>query len=191
MNKYPGENEGSTVSNYSITRIIIFRAANVMQTFISKKFHVTTKDMKAVVCFDGSDSSKSALEFALNFKDTIDHYYILYVKPAIMAASTSFESYTPASAFENQEEVAAALAGIAEKTIGEHKDICEFVSVDSGGQQVSSMIVKFAEEKGVDIIFTGTRKLGGLSKVILGSVSSEIVKQSKIPVLVCPGKKTD
>ncbi|WP_162509788.1 universal stress protein [Thermogymnomonas acidicola] len=36
------------------------------------------------------------------------------------------------------------------------------------------------------MIITGTRKLTGLSRVLLGSVSSELIKVSRIPVLVVP-----
>ena len=62
----------------------------------------------------------------------------------------------------------------------------EMIKLDATGDQIAKLIVRTAEEKSADLIISGTRKLSGFSKVILGSVSSEIVKISHIPVLICP-----
>ena len=48
---------------------------------------------------------------------------------------------------------------------------------------------KIKEEKGINLIVTGTRKLHGFSKLILGSVSSGIIAHSNIPVTVVPPKE--
>jgi len=53
-----------------------------------------------------------------------------------------------------------------------------------------SEIMRFAEEKGVDIIVMGTVGRTGLDKFLLGSVAERVVRGSKIPVLTIPRGRT-
>lgn len=45
-------------------------------------------------------------------------------------------------------------------------------------------IVSTAKKSNCDIIFMGTRALGGLAKLVRGSVTDKVLRDSKIPVLV-------
>ncbi|MBV8031705.1 MAG: universal stress protein [Betaproteobacteria bacterium] len=45
-------------------------------------------------------------------------------------------------------------------------------------------IVEAAKRRDCDIIFMGTRALGGVSKLVRGSVTDQVLRGSKIPVLV-------
>jgi nucleotide-binding universal stress UspA family protein len=45
-------------------------------------------------------------------------------------------------------------------------------------------IVSEAEEGGFDLVVIGSRGLGGLAGLVLGSVSQHVVNESKVPVLV-------
>jgi nucleotide-binding universal stress UspA family protein len=47
-------------------------------------------------------------------------------------------------------------------------------------------VVEAAEELGVDAIVCGTRGLGGLDRVLLGSVSRELLHHAHVPVVVVP-----
>ncbi len=147
--------------------------------------------MKAIVCFDGSAPSKAALNFAMKLDPVLERLYVIYVKPTIIGSGASFESYVPATVYEKQDETAESVIGQAKAIVGEGAANVEFLSADAGGEPVSFIVVKTAKEKGADFVITGTRKLGGLSKVILGSVSSDIIKMSEIPVLVCPEVKPE
>ena len=53
-----------------------------------------------------------------------------------------------------------------------------------------SEIMRFAEEKGVDIIVMGTVGRTGLDKFLLGSVAEKVVRGSRIPVLTIPRGRT-
>ncbi|WJJ97816.1 universal stress protein [Algibacter luteus] len=50
----------------------------------------------------------------------------------------------------------------------------------------TEMIIKKSEKLNIDLIITGHRNRGIFYKALLGSVSSQIIKKSKIPVLVIP-----
>ncbi len=53
-----------------------------------------------------------------------------------------------------------------------------------------SEIMKFAEEKGMDIIILGAVGRTGLDKFLLGSVAEKVVRGSKTPVLTIPRGQT-
>jgi nucleotide-binding universal stress UspA family protein len=46
------------------------------------------------------------------------------------------------------------------------------------------VIIQEAEKGGFDLIVIGSRGLGGIKELVLGSVSHEVVEKSKVPVLV-------
>lgn len=50
--------------------------------------------------------------------------------------------------------------------------------------QPGKSIVSRAEEGGFDLIVIGSRGLGGIRELVLGSVSHRVVNDSKVPVLV-------
>lgn len=142
--------------------------------------------MKILVAFDGSDAAKVALKFSLKFKDITEKMLVIYVTPAVMGSGPTFDSYVPSTVYIKQDEAADKILMTAKELLGDYPDEVELIKQDATGDQIAKIIVRTAEEKGVDLIVSGTRKLSGLSKVILGSVSSEVVKLSHIPVLICP-----
>jgi nucleotide-binding universal stress UspA family protein len=142
--------------------------------------------MKAIIAFDDSDAAKEALKFSMKFKGVIDEFIIVYVSPSLIGVTPTFDTYIPASVYQRQEETSDSIIESAKKIAGDTSSNLTFVNVDSKGETVPKAIMRTAKERGADLIITGTRKLSGLSKAILGSVSSEIVKLSTIPVLITP-----
>jgi nucleotide-binding universal stress UspA family protein len=47
-------------------------------------------------------------------------------------------------------------------------------------------IVRFARERGADLIVMGTHGYGGVKRLLLGSVADHVVRQATCPVLVVP-----
>jgi nucleotide-binding universal stress UspA family protein len=56
--------------------------------------------------------------------------------------------------------------------------------VETSSLSVADEIIRYAKEKGVDLIVIGTRGRSGMSKALLGSVASKIVTYSPCSVLV-------
>ncbi len=142
--------------------------------------------MKALVAFDGTEGSKTALEFGLKLKPVVDELIITYVFPSAVTAAAPVEAYIPPSIIHEQDQLSDSIIATAKEMVESEEMETSFLKLDASGEQVARVIVSAAIERGAGMIITGTRRLGGLSKMILGSVSSEILKQSTIPVIVVP-----
>jgi nucleotide-binding universal stress UspA family protein len=145
--------------------------------------------MKILISYDGSDGARQALKYALGLKCNCDEYYIVYVIPTIVGISASFDSYIPQSVYEGQDKTANEILEKTRKILEKEEVKYELIKASSNGEEIPRIILSTAKEKGVDLIVTGTRKLHGFSKLILGSVSSGIVVHSDIPVTVVPPKE--
>lgn len=84
----------------------------------------------------------------------------------------------------------------AEELREEHKQLQEFAAqlqakgVEAEGLLVQGatieMVMKESEKLNIDLIIAGHHERGFLYQAIVGSVSAEIIKKSKIPVLIIP-----
>ncbi len=99
-----------------------------------------------------------------------------------------YADYVPPDLISPQQHAAQA-----KKTAQRHLDVVkkEAVagSVSCGGDYVMSdfpadAIVKAARKHKCDLIFMGSHGRSGLSKLLLGSQTSKVLTQSRIPVLV-------
>jgi nucleotide-binding universal stress UspA family protein len=142
--------------------------------------------VKILIAFDNSEASKKALAFALKMKPIADEFIICYVAPLIVGAGPNFDAYVPPSMYERNDATSEAILNAAKDLLENQNVNATFLKLDAPGEQIARTMTGAAVERGVDLIITGTRKLSGLSKVLLGSVSSEIIKLSQIPVLVVP-----
>lgn len=142
--------------------------------------------MKALFAFDGTEGSKTALLFGLKLKPVIDEFIITYVFPSAVTAAAPVEAYIPPSIIHEQDQLSESIIATAKEMVESEDISTTFLKLDASGEQVARVIVNAALERGAGVIVTGTRRLGGFSKMILGSVSAEILKQSTIPVIVVP-----
>src|SRR5215469_14513655 len=60
---------------------------------------------------------------------------------------------------------------------------CETIQVENG--QPHQAIIATAEDKGCDLIVMSSHGRGGLSMLLIGSVTNKVLTQAKTPVLVC------
>lgn len=139
--------------------------------------------MNYIIAFDGSSGAVAASEFIKKLLREGDQVYGLYVvtdtstplKVNLFEGTRTF-SDIESFIFYLRDVFYAIFSGYSVKfsyTIAEKKNI-------------ASIIIDFASKNSGDVIVTGTRKLKGLERIIMGSVSSAIVSQSSIPVIVVP-----
>ncbi|MFZ0183637.1 MAG: universal stress protein [Nitrosotalea sp.] len=133
---------------------------------------------KILVPMDGSKSSFSALDEAIymasQFDAQITVLYVLHVaydNPDLVNTPETRKLLKKVTEFlEN-----------AEKQVIKNK--ISFKKETLFGQE-SKKIIDFSQKEKFDLIVMGSRGLGPVKRMILGSVASSVVIKSKIPVLV-------
>ncbi|NBG88466.1 universal stress protein [Isachenkonia alkalipeptolytica] len=146
--------------------------------------------MKLLVCFDGSDPSHRAIEKAhkLTGDSGVHEVTILHAyqenywfsmgdgyapSPDMLKKLENFEE----SQVQEKKEKILELAKIFDNT-----EVSLDVKTIHG--HPARVITKVAEEGEYDLIIIGSRGLGGIRKVVLGSVSNAVMQGTKVSVMV-------
>ncbi len=137
---------------------------------------------KILVATDGSENAAKAASYGVNIaKSTGAEVYAVYVVSTQHAVTTrsvkgwsdSFEEY---------------LTNIGDSAL----EYVEKLGKESG-VKVQPVILKgipaerildYTEEKGIDLIVLGTQGLTGVKKFLIGSVSENVLRYSKVPVMI-------
>ncbi|ACB40157.1 universal stress protein [Pyrobaculum neutrophilum] len=135
---------------------------------------------KIVVGYDGSVQAKKALskakELAEKFGAKI--YIVHVIDTAVLSLSDVFSSPT-------------VLASLREKAEQLVKEAVQTVGGNAEGKILEGdpahEIVKFAREVNASLIVLGARGLSTIRRVLMGSVSSRVVQESPIDVLIVKG----
>ncbi len=134
---------------------------------------------------DGSDEAKMATQAATELsRDTGSEVHLVYVLPA-PAQLIGHHLYS--------DEVRDSLIGGAERDAETFlKEQAEKISSDGGKVAETHLrsgdpdkeILRAAEALGVGLIVIGSRGLGGVSRMLIGSVSDSVVRHAHCPVFV-------
>ncbi|NMT63058.1 universal stress protein [Marinobacter orientalis] len=142
---------------------------------------------KILVAVDGSKSSFKAMDKAIELqKLTEAEIYLIcvYKHHSLFEASLSIERPEGVNIPDKAlSEYAKDVVNHAKEKAGEKGAVKVRGFVKAG--RPSSVLVKFAEEKGVDLIVVGTRGThSDKDGIFLGSVSHRVASRAKCPVLV-------
>lgn len=153
-----------------------------------------------LIAYDGSESSKAAIKEIENL--TIHKEYVNF---CLFSVSNISNPYTNAMMQRNikDEAVEKIQSEHDEKVKNEHVDKIKNqlnemkIELEEKGMSVETKVImvegnnnpgenicEYAQSNGFDMIVVGSRGLGNVKKVILGSVSNYIVNNCKTPVLV-------
>ncbi len=128
--------------------------------------------MKIMVCYDGSNIAKKALEATLKYAKALDAHVV---------AVTALES--------DQEKKLDDL-GHAEQILEYAKNFltidnlsCETKMLPANNLTVAENIVFFAEQERIDHIIIGTEKKSKVGKFFFGSTAQHIVLTASCPVI--------
>ncbi|MNI50478.1 Stress response protein NhaX [compost metagenome] len=135
-----------------------------------------------IVAFDGSELSKKALLYALHIvrSNPTGSLHVIHVYP--FPSVVMGEALIPSPV-----GIDSAYTEEAEAILNEAKSLTDpqqFVTFVLRQGQPAKDIIAYADEQQSDLIVMGSRGLGSFQELVLGSISHEIVQQSKIPVLV-------
>lgn len=133
--------------------------------------------MKIMVCYDGSDRSRNALDKTLEFfKDQKPDIMILLVAEEPLDASMENEEV-----FEEwKKECHDLLNEVA-------KDVTQLgLEVDAilATGDPRTMIMEAIENKAPDLLVMAKRGKGSVKNALMGSVSTYVLRQAHCPVLV-------
>ena len=129
---------------------------------------------KIIVPADGSENGKRALEHALAIVKRNDAELILVHVANIVSAISNFDQ-TPISGGYVSEQIAEDMEDVP----ADMKVKCVF-EVGSPGPAVLAVAKKYD----ADLIVMGSRGLGPLKGLFMGSVSSYVTSHSTCPVLI-------
>jgi len=137
---------------------------------------------KILVAYDGSDHAMRALDVAidlakkyeakLDIVEVVDTAALLGMGVAPIPGEVIQQVYSKANNDINQAKSRAQSQGV--------KDV-EGVVLEG---DPATAILEYAGKNGVDLIVTGSRGLSTFKRLILGSVSTKLVQEAKVPVLV-------
>lgn len=156
---------------------------------VVKEQNVPAKLQRILVACDGSDSSKAALELALDIGKSADAK-IMAVKVANPVDYMKF--YMGEFEYGSAMSIKAKLGEMdeAEKEIlDEAKSAALLKGMEIATEllpvwNIADMIIRYAGENKVDMIVAGTIGQGLLGGLLLGSVTRDLISLSKIPVLI-------
>lgn len=140
---------------------------------------------------DGSELSEKAIKRGISLAKSVDARVTgLYVIPKptsgdiwdVWAPEDTEEGKMFRTKFEASFEcIAARYLSVIENAAKEAGVPCECIYVK--GESPSGEIIKAAEDKGCDLIFMASHGRRGIG-ALLGSVTTKVLTDSKIPVLV-------
>jgi nucleotide-binding universal stress UspA family protein len=128
------------------------------------------------VGFDGTPEAKAALrraeELAKRYESTIE--IVTVVRPPVAMPAMVASTYSPEYPPQPEKVMAEAMDSI-DSAIGARRTRLD-------GDPASELVR--ACEEGVELLVLGSRGYGPLTRVLLGSVSREVVRRASCPVLV-------
>jgi nucleotide-binding universal stress UspA family protein len=137
-----------------------------------------------IVGVDGSGHSQRALEWAMK-EAAIRHVplTVLTVHEAIAGWYGGVASYAddPARTLEAREAAQAETDKVLAGLDGPHPDTVTVTAVH--GFPVTELI---SAGQDADMIVLGSRGAGGFARLVMGSVSSQVVQHAHCPVLIIP-----
>jgi len=139
--------------------------------------------MRILVPVDGSDSAVRAVRYAISLRDKFRdpvQYDLVNVQRGITSGNVRmFVSQGEIKRFQ-QEEGENALRSARAALDDSGAAYAAHIAV---GDE-SESIARYAAEHGCDLVVMGTRGMGSIANMLLGSVSARVIHLSPVPVVL-------
>lgn len=143
---------------------------------------------RILVATDGSAGADRAVAYAAQLaKNDRAGLLIVNVIGGYGLPDKIFRRFTRA----RQAWLAELLESLSAKLLTKARDRARSVGVakiqlESRTGEAARTIIEIAQEKGADVVVTGKRGAGRVSRLLLGSVSQKLVNLAPLPVIVVP-----
>jgi nucleotide-binding universal stress UspA family protein len=134
---------------------------------------------KILVAVDGSPHSRAALEVARGLAETLSaELWIVhaYDPTSDLLGYTDFAQRVAQRKSQGQKLLDALRGTLAESPLPVSEELIEGPGAEA--------ILKVADIRGADLIVMGTRGLGALGDMVLGSVTRKVTQQAACPVML-------
>ena len=135
-----------------------------------------------VAIHESSKSADKAVDYATRIaKDYNAILVVLYV----VRTQTNSEALTPSHVVDFKKQAQAYLTDISEKIHknNESENIVKVKTEIIASIKVAHAIADYAKDKHIDLIVVGPRGRSKLKSLVLGSVTSDVVRLANCPVL--------
>ncbi len=135
--------------------------------------------MKIMVCADGAKSSEKAIDVAAQYaKISSSSLMILHViESEVRRNASEYDSYG-----EKQKQAQAIIDDALEIAAGVASGLAVSTRIAAG--PISAEIVRIAEAEGFGAIFVGSGGSSKIKKMLLGSVTDDVIHYAHCPVTV-------
>ena len=139
--------------------------------------------LKLLVATDGSDNANRVIDHVIKqagrYREPVE-VHLLNVQPALAGVNIKlFISREDLNAYSRDEGMAAL------KSTREKLDAAGIkYAFHIGVGHPAEVIAQYTEDKGCEQIVMGTRGLGTVSNMVLGSVVTKVIHLAKVPVLL-------
>ena len=137
---------------------------------------------RVLVPFDGSPLSERALERAIT-KQPGDKISVLYVIDPMLAVYEAEAKGLPAAStwYDRMQERADEICTDATDQAADRD--CEITTATEIGRPART-ILKYADEHGIEHIIMGSHGRVGVPRLVLGSVTENVIRHAPMPVTV-------
>ena len=146
---------------------------------------------KILVPIDGSELAEKALNHSLKFADLYNsEIELLNIVPPLIMPTYTPPAPTPVWVSRYPEELRENNEKMLSEALRKAKDESDLqISKRIVDGRPASKIIEVAKKGGFDLIIMGSRGLGNIEGLFLGSVSNGVINRSKTPVLIVKGEK--
>jgi nucleotide-binding universal stress UspA family protein len=136
--------------------------------------------MKILLPVDGSPHSDRATQHVIAMLAGCGGHQVLLINVQEPIDAPEVRSHMPAGEIEAMQETRGGDALVSARALLDKAGIAYVPSVLIG--PVAATIARYAADQHCDQIVMGTRGLSALGSVLLGSVTTELLRQSGLPV---------
>lgn len=169
---------------HSLRGRILARTVYCYITYKQWETHMQFK--KILVAVDDSEYSSFACQLAAQLSMALPGEELLYLLHCTPLVPNLIGGEQRSQLIREHQQEAEQILDAAAKSFESTGNSCQkLIRVGDPAEH----IVSAAEELGCDLIITGTHGSGKVQNLLLGSVSSDVIEQSHIPVLLAARKK--